>query len=250
MPQRFCPNCGVRVDDETARFCPQCGRTLPPTPPESAPEPDRPQRPPTGREAPAEQPSAERAPHRPTESREAGGVVRRCPHCGEALYPDERVCWACGRPVDVPEAPEPAEGPRPEAPGPGEPGGVPQRGGPAAEGPPAEAAQPARPAAPEVPDEVMALAWWSLGLGLAGVFTCGALGLLGVVAIWLGIRALNRGAGWVAVVGIVFGALGTLMFIGWAIALVAMLPGLLRSGTTHVLAPLYQKGALLCAMFA
>ena len=63
--------------------------------------------------------------------------------------------------------------------------------------------------------EVSGAAWWAFGLGLASVFTCGLLGILGPFAIWLGVGANRRGGGPVAVAGIVFGILGTLILIVW-----------------------------------
>lgn len=65
---------------------------------------------------------------------------------------------------------------------------------------------------PRPSQAAMSDAYWALGLGLASALTCGLGFILGPIALWLGIRALRRGAGPVAVAGIVFGAIGT--FVG------------------------------------
>ncbi|MEA3403649.1 MAG: hypothetical protein U9R79_20565 [Armatimonadota bacterium] len=231
MPQRFCRHCGVRIADEAARYCPECGRELSPRSP-SAETPEG--RQPSDREGEAPQPPeaagpagvapGDAGPGEPREEprvgpetpleqaaedvqRQEGGVpaddVRRCPHCGEAVYEVEQVCWNCrGRLLPSESEAEPT--PRPGAPMTGQ---------------PTRPAPAQRPAAPPAPPEVMSTAWWAFGLGLASVLTCGALGLLGIVAIWLGVGASRRGAGPVAVAGIVFGVVGTLLLVGWALGL-------------------------------
>ena len=89
--------------------------------------------------------------------------------------------------------------------------------------------------------EVSGAAWWAFGLGLASVFTCGLLGILGPFAIWLGVGANRRGGGPVAVAGIVFGILGTLILIVWL--LVFALVGYFDvRPPTHTLLPLMREG--------
>ncbi|MGC9320522.1 MAG: hypothetical protein ACP5KN_20985, partial [Armatimonadota bacterium] len=149
--------------------------------------------------------------------------VRRCPHCGEAVYEVEQVCWNCrGRLLPAEQA-EPT--PTPGAPMTGQPTG------------PAPAQ---RPAAPPAPPEVMSTAWWAFGLGLASVLTCGALGLLGIAAIWLGVSASRRGAGPVAVAGLVFGIVGSILLLAWALGLTLVLSGVMQAPPEYVLNPLFE----------
>ncbi len=259
MSHRFCSHCGARIDDRDARRCVLCGHELqpesdeprqPPAPPQ-APEPDG--APPPGSHAP---PAPSVPPSVPVAS--AGAHIpadgqRRCPHCGEALYSGERVCWHCKRRVDLFEAVAGEDTGTVTQPLPGAPGPVPSA--PSEQAPPAAsrvrpvAAPPPvqAPAGPEAPPDAMATAWWAFGLGLVSVFTCGLLGLLGPVAIWLGISANRRGAGPVAIAGIVFGALGTLVILAFAIAL---LIGMLMSAQmvpSHVLLPTLEWSVVLCA---
>ncbi len=164
----------------------------------------------------------------------------RCPHCGEAVYEGERVCWNCSRRLEAPEE-EPTERPQPPA-------GEPASGAPAV-GPEqprsgredtervSGAARPQERPAAEPSEEAMSYAWWSFGLGLLSVFTCGVLGLLGIAAIWLGISATRRDAGPVAIAGTVFGVMGVLILIAWVIALAIAMPQLLHARPTHVMLP-------------
>ncbi|MFO8078668.1 MAG: hypothetical protein R6V07_00055, partial [Armatimonadota bacterium] len=87
--------------------------------------------------------------------------------------------------------------------------------------------------------DVMSYAWWSFGLGLLSVFTCGILGLLGIASLWLGISAARRNAGPVAIAGAVFGAIGILMLLAWVIALAIMMPEMMRNGPTHIMLPTF-----------
>lgn len=157
---------------------------------------------------------------------------RRCPHCGEALYADEQVCWSCGKRVDEVAEP-PAE--------------VPMTVPVTAEAqPPAE---PVRLAWDELPPpqppepaeaEAMRAAWWSLGLGLAALLTCGGLSIVAPIALWLGLKATRGGAGPVGVVGLVMGVLGTLALFVILVAVVLMIIGMSVGGSqapTEVLAP-------------
>lgn len=150
----------------------------------------------------------------------------RCAHCGESAYRDEVLCWACRRRLEEPSAlpdvapqhegpvAEPASGARTETP-PAPTGG--------AQLPAAGRTQTAAGAAPS--GEAITYAWWSFGLGLISVFTCGALGLLGVAAVWMGVLGMRRDAGPMAVAGIALGALGILMLLALVIAAALMLRG-------------------------
>ncbi len=271
MAERSCSECDNPVDPPDAKFCRHCGARLPDTdsasesedalapehpagPEQTGPEPPPP--PPPSEEArlvrePDEQAAAgppeprgvrpdDVEPHGPHHEPEiaaesplegaavdlqrhpppASDTLRRCPACHEALYEAERVCWSCGRQVEpAVERSEPAA-----------PGGPPEPGGPTT------AAYAAAQA--EAPQDVMTTAWWSFGLGLLSVFTCGVLGVLGIVAIWLGVGANRRGGGSVAVAGIVFGAAGLLMGIAWLVFLAVMLASRTGGSPSHVLMPL------------
>ncbi len=244
MPDRFCRECGIRLPDDAVERCPQCGKELQPSleePLEVPPESPR-------------EPLAVSSPSAPPAAPVPADGQRRCPHCGEALYRHERVCWACKRRVDPVEAAEPAQvqaadvggQPLPGAPGPPPPAAEAQA--PTAPPPPRAEGAPLSVAPPEQPpDEVMGLAWWAFGLGLISVFTCGLLSLLGPVAIWLGISANRRKAGPVAVAGIVFGVIGTLVLLVWVVGLMLAFASALRTAPTHVWIPnLLQWGAALC----
>jgi hypothetical protein len=81
----------------------------------------------------------------------------------------------------------------------------------------------------------MSYAWWSFGLGLLSVFTCGVLGLLGIASLWLGISAARRDGGPVAIAGAVFGAIGLLMLLAWVVALAIAMPEMMGpGGPTHI----------------
>ncbi|MGD9498516.1 MAG: hypothetical protein AB7Y46_19640 [Armatimonadota bacterium] len=249
MADRLCPHCGSQILDVQARWCARCGRPVAPAE-GAAPEVSGPptgERPAQGAGAGAQAggpqashaaepvpPMAAAAPSRlPTDGQ------RRCLECGEALYRDDRVCWHCGRRVEPPP-------PEPEI-EPGVPVGVPASGAPAAPAPPAHhTVWTQRLAAPPAPPEAMSVAWWSLALGLVSILTCGLLGVLGPIAAWLGVRASRRGAGPVAVAGIVLGLLGTLVLLTWLAFLAVWLVTTLRVGPSHVLMPLANWGALLC----
>ncbi len=269
MPERFCPNCGEPVGD--ARFCPNCGEPLDAAPEAEEPEPETP---PSSQDAePPPPPPEEEAPpateddlgvapdelesHGPHQEPEVAGETpleqaaedirqseavaadgqRRCPYCGEAVYEGETVCWACKRRIEEPQEPQETEqGPVAEP----EPGAPVAR--PSEAAPPSTASRPQAPPGAEPTAEARSYAWWSFGLGLVSVFTCGALGLLGIAAIWLGVIAHRKDAGPMAVAGIVFGALGLLMLLAWIIGLALMLPGWIHSGPTHVLAPFTPWG--------
>lgn len=236
MRYRFCPHCGMRYVSSIGGNCPHCGRSLKPTeepqpppadqaeaaaagPEPPAPEPPLVPAPPEPAEPPAEasrswrgapSPPAEEAQPLPAAPEPAAPLSAqdgqfRCPHCGEALYAGEQVCWNCGRRVETGERVAEA------VPQPGAPAPVQERGW-RAEMPPGYRTSP--------PQGAMRSAYWSLGLGLASALTCGLFCFLGPFALWLGIRATREGAGPVAVVGLVLGALGTLwlaMALAWFI---------------------------------
>lgn len=228
MRYRFCPHCGMRYISTARGDCPHCGETLhtgpepqaapteaepaaPEPPPQAAPQPE-PLTPPRGVE-PVE-PVAEALPREaaaePSGSPLEGDQIR-CPHCGEALYRGEQVCWNCGRRVVTGEAV--AEG-------------MPASGAPLSAADRGWREELPPDYQPPPPQEAMTTAYWALGLGLASVLTCGAFAFLGPVALWLGIRATREGAGPVAVAGLVLGALGTLVLgvgLAWLVIVVTRL---------------------------
>lgn len=265
MPERFCPNCrepagdarycpecgehlaeAEGAEDSGDMTSPPVDRSkLPPPPPpeDEPPVPSRevddvPDREPSDEEfAPpemrreseiTEEPAAEEASDRAYEPGPvpADGQLR-CGHCGETAYKGEVVCWACGRRLDESheetQVAEPEEGPVAE----------PESGARVvqeeAEPPSAErvpvTARPQAPAGEEPSAEATAYAWWSFGLGLMSVLTCGFLGLLGVAAIWLGVMGARKDAGPMAVAGMVLGALGLVMLLALIVAAVLMLRG-------------------------
>lgn len=175
----------------------------------------------------------------------------RCPNCGEAVYAGERVCWSCSRRLDTAEPtaerqPQPAPGGGPPASGapvsrraPSEPAAAPRADGPAPQRPPSAAETPQKGPAREPSSEAVSYAWWSFGLGLLSVFTCGVLGLLGIASLWLGISSARRDGGAVAIAGAVFGAIGLLMLLAWIIALAIVMPGMMRPGPTHIILPTF-----------
>ena len=225
MRYRFCPHCGMRIAASADGNCPRCGRPLgsgqetesrppeiEPTPPEPAPRAAQAAEPsaaarseePPGVQTPVTE-AARGAPQLPLQDGQF-----RCPHCGEALYRGEQVCWNCGRRVETTEDVRTPAAPLPSQP-------ASQRGWRAEVAPAEYVPRPSQAA--------MSDAYWALGLGLVSALTCGLGFILGPIALWLGIRGLRSGAGPVAVAGIVFGAIGT--FVGlivwgavviWAIA--------------------------------
>ena len=243
------------VPPSLAHGAPAPGARAPEPPPSETPAPETPggetpraeAPPPTGAAPPAP-PAA--VPPQPPAGPPLGPVVAdgqfRCPHCGEALYAGEQVCWNCGRRVD--EAPAPAPAPMPPV---SVAAAVPAAGPVAAglQAPPPGAVgweELARAEGRPVPSAgAMSLAYWSLGLGLASVLTCGGLSILAPVALWLGIRAHREGAGPVAVVGIVLGALGILALLG-GIAWIALLIAAGSQAPSEVLLPV--AGVLGAAM--
>lgn len=202
MRYRFCPHCGMRCMSSADGNCPRCGRPLgsdretEDRPPQVEPAPPEPSAAGTPEEpARAQAPVTEPVPG-PSQPPLQDGQFR-CPHCGEALYRGEQACWSCGRRVETEEEVPARAEVLPPAPGS-------QRGW-RAEGPPADYA-------PRPSQAAMNDAYWALGLGLVSPLTCGLGLIVGPIALWLGIRALRRGAGAVAVAGVVFGAIGT--FVG------------------------------------
>lgn len=167
----------------------------------------------------------------------------RCPNCHEAVYEGDRVCWACSRALEGPE--EPAEPRRaPEGP----PGGPPSSGAPVERSAyvrpaPEETSRPPEPSRPrpagEPSDQVSAYAWWAFGLGLLSVFTCGALGLLGIVAVWLGISSARRDGGPIAIAGAIFGVIGLLMLLAWLIGFAIVMPEMTRPSPMHIMLPTF-----------
>lgn len=262
MAERTCPSCGKTVPDWN--YCAECGEPLPkadgaelagsdPTPPEP-PAAEEPVAPPPGpSEAPAPIPPP---PPLPPTAPSPGGAARapaprapvapvdglaRCPDCGEAVYEGERVCWNCSRRLEAAgEVVEPSGAPV-AAPASGAPSVpvTPPLGGVAAAAP-SPAAQPQQPLPRRGSGEAMSYAWWSFGLGLLSVFTCGVLGLLGVAALWLGISAARRDAGPVAIAGAVFGVIGLLMLIAWVIALAVAMPEMMQMQPTHIMIPILR----------
>ncbi len=139
--------------------------------------------------------------------------MARCPHCGREYVDDGlmTICPGCQRELPPPEPPK-----RPET----QPAGASaedQREQPS--GPAAPPVSPGPPPPPPVPPPVLSteptpaalnLAYWALGLGIAGILCCSPLG---PVALWLGIKANKEGAGGTAVAGIVLGAVSTLWLV-------------------------------------
>ena len=159
----------------------------------------------------------------PVESPPVDGQFR-CPHCGEALYRGEQVCWSCGKRVDV--APE-------LAPSPDVPMTEPVTGGPEPAVAPAALGWDDEPAPDEPPParpEVMRMAYWSLGLGIASLLTCGGLSILAPISLWLGIKSSREGAGTVGTVGLIMGAIGTLVLLVILAAVVLMVIGISIGG--------------------
>lgn len=275
MSERTCPHCGKSIIAPDARWCAYCGRELvtepsvpgtgagevgaPPPPATAAPETPQEAGGPVAPQPGAPTTSPEPVPVRTPAS--AGGVggppwpsdgLRRCTDCGEALYASEHVCWNCGRRLDLSasEVPPPdvtaGVPPQTGAAAPASPAASPSGPAPAPAGAPPP--QPVQvPAEEPVDPEISGTAWWAFGLGLASVFTCGLLSILGPVAIWLGVRANRRGGGALAVAGIVFGILGTLVLVVWLLGLALALMGHLGVGRPMgALLPL-APGGLSCA---
>lgn len=259
---RYCPECGEhipRADEadesgETEPTSPADQSTLLPPPPpedEASPPPADPDEERDGDEAepephpefapPAEfeqsdlpeTPLPEQVAHPVSESPSEPGPPPadgqlRCQYCAESAYKDEVLCWACRRRLEdhavVQEPSEPVVGAMNQ----------PESGAPMMDPPDASQvderaadrlAQAQAQASAQPPSEAVSYAWWSFGLGLISVFTCGALGLLGIAAVWLGVLASRKGAGPMAVAGTVFGALGVLMFLVIVTAAVLLLGG-------------------------
>ena len=200
MEERVCPHCGLTsaVNDEGK--CPLCGGDVTAVPEEAALETEAPSATVPGEPLPAVtemQPPAVPAapppavppvappapPPMPTPTAELVDGQIRCPHCGEALYAGEQVCWSCGKRVDDPVAgTEAAAAPvdTPQAPpvGLAPPALEPVTAAPE---PPPELGWDELPRAEDKPApsaEAMRLSYWSLGLGLAALLTCGALSIL------------------------------------------------------------------------
>jgi uncharacterized Zn finger protein (UPF0148 family) len=258
MRYRFCPHCGMRYVSSIGGNCPHCGEALdasteaqtpaaepqPASPEQPAPQPPRaqPVREPPPPEAPAGVEPVEPVIEEPVPAPEvqaAGAPLEddqvRCPHCGEALYRGEQVCWNCGRRVQTGE--EVVEV-------------VPESGAALpAEDRGWQDELPADYQAPP-PQEAMTTAYWALGLGLASVLTCGVFAFLGPFALWLGIRATREGAGPIAVAGLVLGALGTLMlgvWVAWLALVITRMGAELSWGVGSVIAaglPLPEARAL------
>lgn len=272
MSERKCPHCGKAIIDSEARWCAYCWQSLDPEAPSAGDLTEEPTEEPTPPspaepEMPAPVTTSDLglpppgAPTPPPEPVDRGAVPlgsatglswpsdgqRRCTDCGEALYAIEHVCWKCGRRLDL-SAPEgtpsaaqagfrPSAGAATPPPPPPPPAGAPLPP------PTAGVAAPSIPTPSQRPmeAEVSGAAWWAFGLGLASVFTCGLLGILGPFAIWLGVGANRRGGGPVAVAGIVFGIFGTLILIVWL--LVFALVGYFDvRPPTHTLLPLVPGG--------
>lgn len=245
------PGPGVPVPPESEPAGPPAAppvqRAAPPPPP---PAVDAPAGPPPGAPTPPPEPAG-----RPAAP--VGGAIgptwpadgqRRCTDCGEALYGIEHVCWNCGRRLDLsaPEEAQVAAGaglpPAPGAPAlpppAPPPAGAPTAPAAAAVAPPAQV-----PVQRPVEPEVSSAAWWAFGLGLAALFTCGLLGILGPIAIWMGVSANRRGGGPVAIAGIVFGVLGTLVLVIWLLGLGLALAGYFGTRVpSEVLLPLTPGG--------
>jgi len=218
MRYRFCPHCQMRYVSSIGGNCPHCGRALTESGPGEA-EGTPPDESEAAPEAQEQLPSATRVEAEPARAPseavppEVGDGQFRCPHCGEALYRGEQVCWNCGRRVE-PEEQVAQESPQPPA--------------TRQVGDRVWRAESPTDYTPPLSQAAMHSAYWSLGLGLASVLTCGVLCFLGPVAVWLGIRAVREGAGPVAVVGLVLGAMGTLLLtvlLAIGIALLFGLPG-------------------------
>lgn len=281
MSERICPHCGKAIIDREARWCAYCWRGLdleaPPEAPAldqpapAEPPPAEPVTPPAEAVTPPPEPFALASsdptgpqPGSPTPApgptgRPAspiGGAIgpswppdgqRRCTDCGEALYGVEHVCWSCGRRIDL-SAPEPAAdavaaGVAPPAGAPALPPPPPPAGPVVATDRPVARHPVQLPAQRPVEPGVSGAAWWSFGLGLAAIFTCGLLSILGPVAIWLGVSANRRGGGPVAVAGIVLGIAGTLLLLAWLIGLALALAAYAGGrGPNVVLLPLLLGG--------
>ncbi len=183
----------------------------------------------------------------------------RCPHCGEAVYAGEQVCWNCSKRVEDPIAaappltgavappptgagtaarpplPAPPPPPLPVAPTTMVPPAGPVTAGPEPvklgwdDAPPADETPP--------PPEALRLAYWSLGLGLAAILTCGILSIVGPIALWLGIRATREEAGPIGVAGLVLGALATLVFLVVGVAVIIMFAAAASSLPSESLLP-------------
>lgn len=238
MSDRICPSCRAPLSATAEGTCPHCGQPLgaesrateAPAMAPGEPVPVRSE--PAEGQAPAPPPPPV-SPPPPTPGAVLSDGQYRCPHCGEALYHGERTCWNCGRRVDETAG---AEEQWPMT--------VPVTAQP--ESPPQPAVLAWEPTPPpesaHAPIEAgaMSAAWWSLGLGLAALLTCGGLSILAPIGLWLGIKATRGGAGPVGVVGLVMGAVGTFVLfvllatLGVILISVAVTGG---EGTREVIGP-------------
>lgn len=259
MEERTCPHCGLTYSANEENKCPHCGAvvTAEPeatepvaeTPPATVPGEPLPavtevQPPVVAPAVPAIAPPA--PPPMPTPTAALADGQIRCPHCGEALYAGEQVCWNCGKRVDDPvaasaEATTPAATAPPAVPATPAAAPLPPAMAPvtAAPQPPPQLGWDELPRAEDKPApsaEAMRLSYWSLGLGLAALLTCGALSILGPIALWLGAKARREGGDTVATVGFVLGIIGTVVFVIVAIAVVLMIIGVMV-GSSQSLAP-------------
>jgi len=236
MAKAQCPNCGAEYDPSgISTICSHCLKPLPVAPQPSAPPPPAPAAPPPPAPT-APRPMA--APPAPAPAAATPSADRRpCVKCGEPLYPTEMTCWKCGaaqvqRPAPV-AAPPPAPGPYgPPAAGPYPPPGP----GPYAPRPPVgpPGAPPAGPYPPPSPyaastyaasidPAAQQQAIIALVLGIIstlGLVCCGLLGVLGPVAIALGVSARRKGAGGMAIAGIVLDILGSLALVVMVVMLI------------------------------
>ena len=241
MEERVCPHCGLTsaVNDEGK--CPLCGGDRTAAPEAAKPETDAPPATVPGEPLPAvtemQLPAVPPAaappapPPMPTPTAELVDGQIRCPHCGEALYSGEQVCWNCGKRVDDPEA-ESAPAAAPVLPT--EPALLVTEPVTAAPEPPPALGWDELPRAEDKPApsaEAMRLSYWSLGLGLAALLTCGVLSILGPIGLWLGVKARREGGDTVATVGFVLGIIGTLVFVVVAVAVFIMIVGVVAQGS-------------------
>ncbi len=246
MEERTCPHCGLTFPANDDGKCPHCGRDTTAVP--EATEPETPSATVPGESLPAVTemqppavPTTAPPPPMPMPTTELADGQIRCPHCGEALYAGEQVCWNCGKRVDEPVAgTESAAAPvdAPQAPAVGL---VPPALEPvtAAPEPPPELGWDELPRAEDKPApsaEAMRLSYWSLGLGLAALLTCGALSILAPIGLWLGVKARREGGDTVATVGFVLGILGTLVFMVVAVAVLVLIIGVMVA-PSQALAP-------------
>ena len=119
MEERICPHCGLTSTVNDEGKCPLCGGDATAVPEPTAPGtettpaavPGEPVPAVTEMKPPAVPPVVPPAvppdpppPPMPTPTAELADGQIRCPHCGEALYSGEQVCWSCGKRVVAPLA--------------------------------------------------------------------------------------------------------------------------------------------------